>query len=406
MLEYLVSIVVSTTFLVNITKELGMSDSLTAIISSIISLGQVFQLGSLLLRSHKVKWVVVGFSVLNQLLFMSLYVIPLFTGNKNVKIVVFTIAIILAYLFYNLIHPKKTNWFMSFVDDEIRGRFTSVKEAVSLIVGVGFNFAIGSVIDYYEAKGDMRTAFLLSAVAICALTVLHTLTMVFSFEKETNVPEYHGKEKLKQMISTFKNKDIIKISVVFALWYISRYCATPFYGTYQRNELGFSMVFISTLSLIYCVVRVLCGFFWGSFADKFSFSRMLTLCMLVEAVGYVFSVFTVPANGKFFYTAYYICSAISMAGANGALINLVYDYVDVEKRADAIAVTQTVAGVIGFLTTLAVSPLVSYIQQSGNKIFGISVYAQQVVSLLAFVVTVLLVVYLKLTLDKGKRVKR
>ena len=107
MLEYLVSIVVSTTFLVNITKELGMSDSLTAIISSIISLGQVFQLGSLLLRSHKVKWVVVGFSVLNQLLFMSLYVIPLSTGNKNVKIVVFTIAIILAYLFYNLIHPKK-----------------------------------------------------------------------------------------------------------------------------------------------------------------------------------------------------------------------------------------------------------------------------------------------------------
>ena len=107
MLEYLVSIVVSTTFLVNITKELGMSDSLTAIISSIISLGQVFKLGSLLLRSHKVKWVVVGFSVLNQLLFMSLYVIPLSTGNKNVKIVVFTIAIILAYLFYNLIHPKK-----------------------------------------------------------------------------------------------------------------------------------------------------------------------------------------------------------------------------------------------------------------------------------------------------------
>ena len=153
---------------------------------------------------------------------------------------------------------------MSFVDDEIRGRFTSVKEAVSLIVGVGFNFAIGSVIDYYDAKDDMRTAFLLSAVAICALTVLHSLTMEFSFEKETNVPEYHGKEKLKQMISTFKNKDIIKISVVFALWYISRYCATPFYSTYQRNELGFSMVFISTLSLIYCVVRVLCGFFWGA----------------------------------------------------------------------------------------------------------------------------------------------
>lgn len=406
MLEYLVSIVVSSTFLVNITKELGMSDSLTAIISAIISLGQVFQLGSLALRQHKVKGMVIGLSILNQLLFMALYIIPLFGGNKNMKIVIFTAVIIAAYLFYNVVHPKKINWFMSFVNDDIRGRFTSVKEAISLVAGVAFNFAIGAVIDHYEAKGDMRTAFVISAIAICVLTVLHTLTMILSSEKELEAPEYHGKEKLSRMLSTFKDKNIIKVSIIFALWYVSRYCATPFYGTYQRNELGFSMVFISVLSLIYSAVRVAFGFYWGSFADKFSFAKMLTLCMIIESVGYLIAVFMVPSNGKFFYTAYYICEAISMAGANSALINLVYDYVSVDRRSDAIAVTQTIAGIIGFVTTLGVSPLVSYIQKAGNTLFGFNVYAQQVLSAIAFVVTALLVVYLKVTLNSGKSKQR
>ena len=95
-----------------------------------------------------------------------------------------------------------------------------------------------------------------------------------------------------------------------------------------------------------------------------------------------------------------------MAGANSALINLVYDYVSVDRRSDAIAVTQTIAGIIGFVTTLGVSPLVSYIQKAGNTLFGFNVYAQQVLSAIAFVVTALLVVYLKVTLNSGKGKQR
>ena len=43
-LEYLISILVPGSFLATITKELGISDSLTGILSSVISLGCLFQL--------------------------------------------------------------------------------------------------------------------------------------------------------------------------------------------------------------------------------------------------------------------------------------------------------------------------------------------------------------------------
>lgn len=37
-----------------------------------------------------------------------------------------------------------------------------------------------------------------------------------------------------------------------------------------------------------------------------------------------------------------------MPGVNSALINLVYDYVDTEQRADALALCQAFAGLAGF----------------------------------------------------------
>ena len=357
-LEYLISILVAGAFLAKITESLGMSDQLTGIMSSIISLGHLFQLGSLMIRPKRVKGLVVTLSVANQLLFMLLYVIPLGSGARPLRTILFVAAILLAYLLYNLAHPKKINWFMSLIDDSVRGRFTSVKEIVSLIMGMLFTFAMGLVIDFFEAKGQLQTAFVVCGITIAVLTVLHTLTMVFSVEKP--IPMETRKTGAFKAVLTDKN--ILKIAVMFALWYAATYSATPFLGSYQNKELGFSMTFISVLSFIYSGVRIAFSFLWGTYADKTSFKSMLLVCLGISALGTGINIFTVPANGKIFYTAYYICQAIAQAGINSALINLVYDYVDLSRRADAIAVTQTVSGVVGFLTTLVVGVLVSFVQ--------------------------------------------
>lgn len=388
--EYLISILVAGAYLAKLTESLGMSDQLTGIMSAVISLGHLFQLGSLLIRPKRVKGLVVAFSIANQLLFMMLYVIPLGSGAKPLRSVLFIVAILLAYLLYNLVHPKKMNWFMSLIDDSVRGRFTSVKEMVSLIMGVGFSFAMGGVVDYFEAKGQLQTAFVICGITIAALMVLHTITMIGSVEKPVEVVP--GKRRaFKAML---KDKTILKIAVMFALWYATMYASTPFLGSYQNKELGFSMTFISVLSLIYSGVRIAFSFLWGSYADKRSFKAMLTACLAISAVGYFINIFTVPANGRIFYTAYYVCHAIAMAGINSALTNLVYDYVELSRRADAIAITQTVSGVVGFLTTLAAGVLVEQIQQSGNRFFGMGVYAQQIVSAISFVMNLVVILYL------------
>ena len=72
-LEYFISIMVTGSFLATITKELGFSDSLTGILSSLVSLGCLFQLFSLSIRKTKVKRFVIIFSIINQLIFVSMW---------------------------------------------------------------------------------------------------------------------------------------------------------------------------------------------------------------------------------------------------------------------------------------------------------------------------------------------
>ena len=119
-------------------------------------------------------------------------------------------------------------------------------------------------------------------------------------------------------------------------------------------------------------------------------------------VAFGLNIFTVPENGKVFYTIYYMLFAVAMAGINSAVINLIYDYVDKEKRTGALALKSTLAGFAGFFTTLLVSPLVSYIQKNGNTFLGMHVYAQQVVSAIAFTLMSITLIYLNTVVKKIK----
>lgn len=189
-LEYLISILVTGSFLATLTGELGFSDSLTGILSSIISLGCVFQMISVFIRRKRTKSLVLIMSVINQLLFMLLYVIPVVEIPGSIKTVLFVVFIFAAYLIYNIAHPKKINWLMSLVDNDIRGVFTSNKEIVSLISGMLFTYIMGAVIDHFSAKDEIRTAMLLSAIVIWVLMTLHTLSMVFTPELEQPKAEH------------------------------------------------------------------------------------------------------------------------------------------------------------------------------------------------------------------------
>lgn len=397
--EYFVCMLATGVYLAKVTTAIGIDDSLTGILTSFVSLGCGFQIIAIFLANKRpVKRWVTALHIINQLLFASIYLVPFLRINAVQKTILFIVFIFLGYVLHNIVNSPKINWFMSLVDDRKRGTFTATKEMVSLIGGMLFSFAMSFIIDDFDARGDLNGAFATLGITIFVLMILHTLTLVLS--KEKSVVE---NEKIKTSIlikNLLKDKNLLKIIIVSVFWNIANYAATPFYGTYQIKELGFSMTFVSILATIYAIVRTLFSRPLGRYADKHSFAKMLNICFIIMLIAFAVNIFTVPANGKVFYTIYYILYAIGMAGISSSTINLIYDYVDEEKRIGALALKSTLAGFAGFFTTLLVSPLVKHIQANGNEIFGISVYAQQVVSLMAVVLIGLLIIYLNTVVRK------
>ncbi len=400
--EYFITILVGGAYIANLTSYIGLSDSLTGIVTSFVSLGWTFQMVAIFISKSKPckKWVSSLF-IICQLAFAFIYIIPFFNLSKSFKTVMFIVVLLSAHFIMNIVFPHKTRWFMALVEDKKRGRFTATKEIISLLGGMVFTFLCGSVTDYYKEAGNIEGAFIFSGIAIGTLMLLHTATLLLSKEKPIENQEISsvGKE-IKEL---FKNKTLFKVIAVSMLWNAAHYAYIPFMGTYQIKELNFSMTFISLLAALYAILRSLFSRPMGAFADRFSFRNMLTLCFIIEAVSLFLKVFVVPANGKVLYTISYGLDAIAMAGINSSEINLIYDHVSEKDRTSALALKGTLAGLCGFLATLLMSRLVAFIQDSGNQFLGMSLYAQQVASAISFILIAITLVYLNTVVKKIKK---
>lgn len=404
-LEYIIALLVEGAYLSRMTMAIGLSDTVTGIIHSILSLGNLFGLISMLITKRKMKKFVIGMSIANQLMFMLLYVIPI-TGTaipKGVKSAAFIILIIGAYLIYYIAHPKKINWLMSSVKDSERGSFTANKEIVSLVAGIAFNYLMGFVVDYYVAKDELKIAFIICGAVIFISSVFHTLMLFLYPEKEVEVSEEKKPTALKDIFSLFKDKSVMSITVLFAIWYFAQKSTGAYLSTYELKELQFTQTFIAILTSLSSVARILFSRYFGRYADRHGFASLLRICFAVAAVAYAAVIFATPTTGKYCFVIFKVLTGVSMAGINSSVINLVYDLVAKEKRANALALTQAVAGTVGFLSALIVSPLVSYIQNAGNKFLGVSVYAQQVLAIITTVITIIALLYVQFVLMKIKK---
>lgn len=302
-----------------------------------------------------------------------------------------------------MLNAPKINWFMSLVDDKKRGRFTANKEMTSLIGGMLFSYGLGVIFDYFENANQNVQGFIFCGVGLFILMVLHSLTLIFSLEKPAKKEEKAGFKE--QFGAICKNKNIFKIVLVATLWNVANYATVSFTGTYQNNELGFSLKFASVIIIVGSLARVLMSKPLGRYADKHSFSKMLCICFIIEAAGFGCNIFTVPANGKAMFTIYTILHYMGMAGINSSLINLMYDYVEESQRVNALAINQTFYGLAGFLTTLALSPVLKLIQDNDNKIFGMTIYAQQLFSAFSLIITIVLLVYVLKVVNKIKKIE-
>ena len=294
---------------------------------------------------------------------------------------------------------------MDSVPNEIRGSFTAVKEMISLAGGIIVSLVMGRVADTFRSSDGLPTKeyYVICAITLLIMMLIHTWSMVAAEEKTKPSVEKLSIGKAIGRIS--RNSNFIKIVVVGLLWNIASALSISFFASYLREELAFSFTVIALLSTVSAIARIIASPFLGRIADKHSFATSMTIAFALAGFGFVAMVFTSPET-RWLYIAYACLYGFAMAGINSGVINLVYDYVEHEDRATAMGVKNAIGGILAFLTALLSGAIMSAVQKNGGfKLFGMNMYAQQLLSLLSVVAVIILIVYMRLVIAPLHRVE-
>ena len=406
LLEYMVSILVTGTFLSAILKQVGVSDAVIGIVSSLTSLAccaQVFS-GLLVRKGRSVKKTMILTDVINQLMFSSLYFIPFLPIGQKAKTVAFVVMILGAYLILHVSKPEKYKWLNAFVSPSVRGSYSALKEIVSLIGGMAFTYGMSRMVDRFTETGRAQTGFILCGITILVLSVLNLVSLLFTgdVKSQPDAPKAAGlAESLRFLRGSAPLKRLIVVDVLFKA---AVFLSTPFYGAYLIGDLGFSLTAVSLFQMVYAGVRVVFSPRMGRIADKHGNAHMLSVCFLIASASFFVNAFTCPKL-RYAYLIYNIIYAVSEAGINNGINNITYDYIPLEHFSLVMGTRNAVCGAAGFLVSLAGSAIVAAVQKNGLTLFGKPVYAPQILSFGAAVLFLIAVIYLRTFIIKMPRGK-
>lgn len=383
--EYFISILTTTTFLAKLTTSIGISDSMTAVLSSITSLSGLFQLVSIYL-AHKtpVKRWVIPVQFVAQLMMALLYMIPVFGLNEYAG-VIFFVVIVTANALKSIIAPVKTNWFMTLVDSKKRGIFSSILTIVSVIGGTLFTLGASEVIDLFEEADNLNGAFITLTVTILVLIVLNIVPLMISKEKHDDIEKHES--PFESISNLFKNTRFRRLLIISTVQSIATGVCFNFLGTYQIKELGFSMEFIAITNVIINIVWIIGLMVFGRLTFKFSYTAILRVYYVLIFIAYFFIIISTPATGFVTFTIYRIFYQLAGSASAVSQNNLVFDLAPPEERTSALATMTIFTGVINFLSTLAATPLVNYIQGTEVILFGTQIFAQQILAAVACIIS-------------------
>ena len=398
--EYLTSLLFADAFLAKLLTNIGMSDSLIGIISSFIYFSFLFQLLSIWLidRMKNVKRTVILFDTFSQLIFVCMYCVPFLDFDKNIKATIAIVAIIAAYFLKYMVSSILFNWANSYVNPSKRGRFSAVKEIISLLCGMIFTLVVGYVVDGFEGAGNIKGGFLAIILILLVLNALNFISLMTIKNKE--IEKNETKASLKEVLkNTVGNKNFRNVIILLSMWNIACCFTVSFMGTFKTNDLLLSVGLVQIINAIANGMRMAFSVPLGKYSDKKSYAKGIELAMYIAVGAFAINMCT-TANTWWFVIIYTILYNISIAGTNQNKFNITYSYVKSEYIAQAMAIQNCISGVLGFGASIVGSYILGYVQQNNNTVFGIHMYGQQLLSAISLLIVIFAIIYDKAVVEK------
>lgn len=407
-LEYMIALLVSGNFLAAMVKEVGLSEALAGILTAVTSLGCIGQLMILFFPRLGKKHAIFFCSLINQFAFCALYFIIPAGMSQGLRVALFVGLLLLGNIVVNIASPGTVFWGLRLAGDGHRGSFTAFKECLSLFGGSSFTVVMGLLADSFRAAGRVKESFLVFGFVMVGLVVLQLLCLLFPKEAEEE-PEREAEpiEKTKKKKGLRDSLRVLEIPVSRRLIFVeilfksAYWLSLSYYGIYMLS-LGFSLGTLSIITTVGALSRFVFQPLICRIGDRIGFARQVELCVFLSFIAQVFMVFAAPGFTAWFYVGYTVLASVAQAGMNSSRANLAMDYTAPDVARSLIGVSGATGGVCGFLASLLGS-LVITAAAGGNSLFGLTVYGQQILSLISCLLLLVLLVYLRLRVRPMER---
>ena len=401
--EYFVSLLVTDAFLAKLLTSMGISDGMIGIISSFITIAFVFQLMSIFLLRLKMstKKLVILFDTLSNFFFMFLYFIPFLTPHKSLRTILVVLSVFGAYSGKYFIYSICFKWANSYIDPTKRARFSANKEMISLFTGMFFTIIVGYIIQRFEAFGNMEGGFLFLGIGILILNICNfvCLVMIKSDKEEDRVGD---RQPLKVVLkNTLGNKNFRNVIIIGVLTGAASQFTIGFLGVFKTKDLTMSLLTVQGINIVANFARILVSRPIAKYSDRFSYAKGMELGFMLSAASFLTIMFTTKTTWYLiiFYQILYNCG---VAGTNQNSYNIAYSYVDKKYITQAMSIKNCITGICGFASTIAGAGILSVIQANGNMLFGMHVYAQQVLAGITVAGYIIAIIYSRKVVGKQK----
>ncbi len=406
-MEYFVMILAGDAFLATLLTYMGISDAVIGIITSLSTFAFLFQMFSLLIvdRIKNVKKTVMILNCSSLMFFMLMYIIPFIPISVGAKSAIIILLFVMAYGTNFMVAGIHFKWSNSFVSPYKRGSFSAIKEIISLATGIALTLFAGFVVDSFVAAGQTEKSFIFITCAMLIFNIANFISLCFikkqsvAMEEENKIKE---KVSFKSVIAnTVANKNFRNVVIASLLCTIPKSFTFGFLSTFKLKDLLLSIGTIQIINNIGHLARILISKKFGEFSDKHSFAVGLRYAYILEFLSFVAVIFTTK-NTWWLIAVTGILNNMSLAGTNANQNNIIYSYVDSKYIVHALAVNNTIKGIAGLLTALIGAKFLSYVQASGNMIFGIHMYGQQAMACISSVIMLIGILFIIFVVEKQK----
>jgi MFS family permease len=333
--------------------QIGLLSSLAGLVSPI---SQIF--GSRLMETRSRKKIVMAFVLLQALTLIPIAglsflawkgVFPL--ALPYILVALFTLSV----AFGGFAFPAWFSWMGDLVPPKDKGRYFSVRNRAAGIVGMAAVLIGSFALDAFKTKGLALFGF-----SLIFFTAFLFRTLSYAFFKKQYSPSLELKKDYYFSFWSFLKRydNFGKYSVYKFFFYFSLSIASPFFAVYMLQDLQFSYVTFTLVSLSGGAFYLLMTPLAGKFSDRFGNVKLFYIGNLAFALTPLIWIFLTKPISLIFIPQF-------LAGlGNAALVlsftNFTYDAVSQQKRGICAAYSNLLVGLGIFAGSLIGGAIIKF----------------------------------------------